>query len=146
MPETFKLIQTNKFGNHQSELEFVSEEGRDFINKLLTYDPSKRFSAAQALEHPWIRLGRLRRLEDQFLAHALINLQFFNVNLRFKQTFGEYIFKSMTSFAQFDATTKHLKSLDIENTGKLTRTQLLEALRSLNGIDYSEDQLDKLIA
>jgi hypothetical protein len=52
----------------------------------------------------------------------------------------------MTSFAQFDATTKHLKSLDIENTGKLTRTQLLEALRSLNGIDYSEDQLDKLIA
>jgi serine/threonine protein kinase len=46
VPETFKLIQTNKFGNHQSELEFVSEEGRDFINKLLTYDPSKRLSAA----------------------------------------------------------------------------------------------------
>jgi calcium-dependent protein kinase len=46
VPETFKLIQTNKFGNHQSELEFVSEEGRDFIQKLLTYDPSKRLSAA----------------------------------------------------------------------------------------------------
>ena len=80
------------------------------------------------------------------MAHALINLQFFNVNLRFKQTFAEYIFKNMTSFAQFDATTKHLKSLDIENTGKLTRSHLLEALRLINGIDYSEEQLDSLIA
>ena len=52
----------------------------------------------------------------------------------------------MTSFAQFDSTTKHLKSIDIENTGKLTRSQLLEALRFINGIDYSEEQLDKLIA
>jgi Ca2+-binding EF-hand superfamily protein len=85
-------------------------------------------------------------LEDKFLAHALINLQFFNANLRFKQTFAEYIFKSITSFPQFDATTKHLKALDTENTGKLTRSQLLEALRFINGIDYSEEQLDKLIA
>ncbi len=85
-------------------------------------------------------------MDDQYLAHALINLQFFNTNLRLKQTFGEYIFKSMTSFTQFDATTKHLKSLDIENTGKLTRSQLLEALRIINGIDFSEEQFDKLIA
>lgn len=45
-PETFKLIQTNKFGNHSADLEYVSDEGKDFIFSLLTYDPAKRLSAA----------------------------------------------------------------------------------------------------
>ena len=80
------------------------------------------------------------------MAHALINLQFFNTNLRLKISLGEYIAKNMTSFSIFDSTSKHLKSLDTENTGKLTRPQLLEAIRDIYGIDYSEKHLDTLIA
>ncbi|KAE8208183.1 hypothetical protein CF319_g6322 [Tilletia indica] len=34
--------------------EGVSEEARDFINKLLTIDPAQRLTAAQALQHPWL--------------------------------------------------------------------------------------------
>lgn len=32
----------------------VSDAARDFINCLLTVDPSKRMTASQALEHPWL--------------------------------------------------------------------------------------------
>ncbi|MCO5583297.1 hypothetical protein L7F22_037207 [Adiantum nelumboides] len=32
----------------------VSQEARDFINKLLTIDPKARMTAQQALEHPWL--------------------------------------------------------------------------------------------
>lgn len=32
----------------------VSQEARDFINKLLTIDPQARMTAQQALEHPWL--------------------------------------------------------------------------------------------
>jgi serine/threonine protein kinase len=31
----------------------VSEEGKDFLGKLLEKDPAKRLRAAQLLEHPW---------------------------------------------------------------------------------------------
>ena len=32
----------------------TSADAKDFITKLLTYDPSKRPSAAEALQHKWI--------------------------------------------------------------------------------------------
>lgn len=32
----------------------VSQEARDFINKLLTIEPQSRMTAQQALEHPWL--------------------------------------------------------------------------------------------
>ena len=32
----------------------VSEAARDFVRTLLTIDPTKRPTAAQALEHPWL--------------------------------------------------------------------------------------------
>ncbi|GAB5591765.1 Calcium/calmodulin-dependent protein kinase type I [Umbelopsis nana] len=33
----------------------VSAEAKDFINKLLTIDPTKRLTAQEALEHPWLQ-------------------------------------------------------------------------------------------
>lgn len=34
--------------------EGVSHEARDFIQRLLTVDPEKRMTAAEAMEHPWL--------------------------------------------------------------------------------------------
>lgn len=33
----------------------VSENAKDFIQKLLQMDPTKRMSAVQALNHPWLK-------------------------------------------------------------------------------------------
>lgn len=35
--------------------EEVSEQAKDFINKLLTIDPAQRLTAKQALQHPWLQ-------------------------------------------------------------------------------------------
>merc|ERR1712037_914934 len=35
----------------------VSEEARDLMAKLMEMDTSKRFTAKEALQHPWIRNG-----------------------------------------------------------------------------------------
>lgn len=45
--ETFKLIAANKFSStNQAELQYVSDEGKDLLLKLLAPDPAKRLSAA----------------------------------------------------------------------------------------------------
>ncbi|EPQ27186.1 uncharacterized protein PFL1_05109 [Pseudozyma flocculosa PF-1] len=37
--------------------EGVSDQAKDFINKLLTTDPAARMTAKQALQHPWLQSG-----------------------------------------------------------------------------------------
>lgn len=33
---------------------YVSNEAKDLIKQMLTYNPNNRISAAKALRHPWI--------------------------------------------------------------------------------------------
>ena len=39
----------------EPEWDEVSEEAKDLVRRLLTFDPSKRISASDAIQHPWIK-------------------------------------------------------------------------------------------
>lgn len=41
------------------EWDTVTPEAKDLINKMLTINPSKRITAAEALKHPWISVSRV---------------------------------------------------------------------------------------
>ena len=43
------------FGFDCYEWDTVSEAARDFVRRCLTHDPKRRLSAADALEHPWMK-------------------------------------------------------------------------------------------
>lgn len=43
----------------------VSPSARDFINKLLTVDPSKRMTANEALEHQWLSTDAAKQEGEQ---------------------------------------------------------------------------------
>ncbi|KAI9021846.1 kinase-like domain-containing protein [Hyaloraphidium curvatum] len=55
----------------------ISAEAKDFVKRLLTISPRKRMTAAEALDHPWIRnmvpetyLSQLKSINDQLLGIA----------------------------------------------------------------------------
>jgi len=52
--ELFKLIIEGDLVWKSPQFDTVSAEGKDLISKLIVVDPEQRFSAKQALEHPWI--------------------------------------------------------------------------------------------
>ncbi|TYZ63289.1 hypothetical protein PybrP1_009078 [[Pythium] brassicae (nom. inval.)] len=60
----------------------VSEEAKDLIRRLLNVVPHERFSAAQALEHPWIK-GAATAYSEQPLASAILEMKRFNQKRRF---------------------------------------------------------------
>lgn len=51
--QIFEKILSGQFGYPQKN--GISEEAKDFVDKLLVVNPKKRMTAKQALAHSWIR-------------------------------------------------------------------------------------------
>mmetsp|Transcript_14996 Transcript_14996/g.24825 ORF Transcript_14996/g.24825 Transcript_14996/m.24825 type:complete len:1019 (-) Transcript_14996:236-3292(-) len=45
-----------KYSLEGDEWESVSADAKDLINKMLAFDPAQRITAAEVLEHPWIKM------------------------------------------------------------------------------------------
>lgn len=62
--EIHQSIQKGQFSFPSREWKGTSRDARDFIRRLLVTDPSKRMTADQALNHPWI-VDALLTAEDR---------------------------------------------------------------------------------
>eukprot|EP00002_Diphylleia_rotans_P012236 TRINITY_DN2395_c0_g1_i1.p1 TRINITY_DN2395_c0_g1~~TRINITY_DN2395_c0_g1_i1.p1 ORF type:complete len:324 (+),score=82.00 TRINITY_DN2395_c0_g1_i1:54-1025(+) len=59
----------------------VSSEAKDFISKLLVLEPEKRLTAAQALQHPWVK-GDM--VQFGHLQNTIQSMKSFNARRKFK--------------------------------------------------------------
>ncbi len=62
----------------------MSDSGKDFIRKLLTYDPEKRPDAEKAMQHPWIAELSKITLDTSLALGALSNLKDFRADQTLK--------------------------------------------------------------
>jgi len=53
----YEKIKRGTFEFHDDYWAQISHQGKDLISRMLTVDPGKRITAAQALEHPWLSVG-----------------------------------------------------------------------------------------
>jgi len=80
--EIIESVKTGKYNLDEPEFETVSVEAKSLIKKLLTYDPSKRINAEQALADHWLK--RYEDLPDKpLISKALANMKTFRVFLFF---------------------------------------------------------------
>jgi len=80
-----KIIMENVAkGNYSfdsSEWKDVSNLAKDFIRKLLEMDPSKRYSAEQAINDPWMKKYTNEKVVDvPLMRTALTNMKNFRVS------------------------------------------------------------------
>ncbi|CAF0911003.1 unnamed protein product [Rotaria sp. Silwood1] len=57
----FRMIMDGQYTMTGSEWDDVSETAKDLIHHLLVVDPAERYTAAQALQHPFFNVERTRR-------------------------------------------------------------------------------------
>jgi calcium-dependent protein kinase len=78
--QIIEAVLRGKYTLDEPEWEDISEEAKDLVRKMLEYDPAKRISAAEALQHKWIKLHtQSEKVEKQLAKKTLSNLKNFRV-------------------------------------------------------------------
>merc|ERR1719491_918004 len=55
--ETFEAVKRGNFSFNADAWRYISEDAKEFIRGLMTYDPKDRLTAQGALLHRWVRLN-----------------------------------------------------------------------------------------
>jgi calcium-dependent protein kinase len=73
-------VKAGKFQVEDEEWHSISAQAIDLVHKLLEYDPSKRISAAEALQHDWILEKSVVKIDTNLARKTLGNLKNFSVS------------------------------------------------------------------
>lgn len=120
----------------------ISDSAKDLVRKMLTRDPKKRITAAQVLEHPWIRNDG--EASDKPMDSAVLSrLKQFRTMNKLKKLALMVIAEDI-----FEEDLKGLKAMftniDTDKSGTITYEELKTGLARL-GSKLSEDEVRELM-
>ena len=110
----------------------ASKEVKDLIQKLLTYRPSQRLTAIQALNHPWFKITDSNILYDNVPKKDVIdcikNLLTYNINNKLEELFLAYIIHNIPRDKEAKSAIKLFKLVNENKDGKLQKKELKKTL------------------
>ncbi|CAM8996356.1 unnamed protein product [Rhodiola kirilowii] len=133
----------------KGELDFESEpwpsisySAIDLVRKMLTQDPKKRLTAAQVLEHPWIRVGG--DATDKPLDSAVLSrMKQFRAMNKLKQLALKVIAENLSE-EDITGLKSMFSNMDTDKSGTITYEELKSGLARL-GSKLSEVEVKQLM-
>lgn len=125
-----KKVFEGKYSMDGPNWEGISEDAKDLITKMLTYDYNQRISAKQCLEHKWIKeVGKAEdsKLKQPIGRRALRNLKTFKAQSSLSEAILYFVVNQVTSKEDKEDLMNTFMALDTDNDGKLTRDDLIKA-------------------
>lgn len=98
--QIFKKVTSGEYSMETGEWEIVTDEGRDFVTRLLQVNPGDRMTVDDAFRHPWLNV----ELPDLAIDATLKHLQLTAMGRKFKKMAGAA--KSAIGFRQFTRLTQ----------------------------------------
>ena len=119
-----------------------SKEVKDLIQKLLTYRPSQRLTAMQALNHPWFKITDSNILYDNVpksdVINCIRNLLTYNINYKLEEFFLTYIIHNIPREKEAKSAIKLFKLVNENGDGKLRKKELKKTLLRFVTEDFLE--------
>lgn len=80
--QIIEAVLKGKYTLDEPEWDEISEDAKDIVKRMLEYDPSKRISAGDALQHKWIKKHAAGdKVEKTVASKTLSNLKNFRVKI-----------------------------------------------------------------
>jgi len=136
----FKPITRKGYGNFFPKAIPVSDEAKDLITLLLKPDPKDRPTAAEALQHPWIRERSSNTHEIPI--NVIEGIKKFNQESGFK-TLVCSIFRSKLRHDELKAVQDAFSALDKNGDGMISREEFVNKMREMSA-EFEESNLGKM--
>ncbi|KAG4934558.1 hypothetical protein JHK87_048560 [Glycine soja] len=139
----FESILGGKLDLESAPWPSISAAAKDLIRKMLNYDPKKRITAVEALEHPWMKEGG--EASDKPLDNVILTrMKQFRAMNKMKKLALKVIAENLS-----EEETKGLKqmfsNMDIDRSGTISYEELKSGLTKL-GSKLSEYEIKQLMA
>ena len=125
-------IKTGIYNTDNKRWLNASFEVRNLISKLLVYDPNKRLSAIEALQHPWFQKANsdilFYNIPKVEILHLIQNLLTYDVKSKFEELVLCYIVHSIPMVKETKIAIKLFKLINIKGDGKIKKDELKNAL------------------
>ena len=125
--EVLAAVRKGKYTLSGPRWDSVSDFAKDFIRKLLVYNPAKRMTAEMALKHPWLLRAKHESASRPLDPEVLENLRDFAKAGMFKRAALEAVAFSMSA-----QSIKHLREqfakLDKDQSGFVSVADFMDAL------------------
>ena len=143
--EILNRIRTGKFIFPDEEWEFISPEAKDLIRKMLKYNPSKRLSGSDCIQHAWFSDHINKHVDLNLSSRCLSNMTKFNAQIKLQQAGLIYIVNYLISNEEKSEHLKVFNSLDKNGDGVLSKDEMFEAYKITFGKFEALTELDSLL-
>ena len=126
MVKSFISLEFSNISFAEEDWGKVSEDAKNLIKKMLTFNPTERITAREALNDKWIQNNAAQGSINQ---KTLKNLADFSTRNKLKQAILTFIVTQMTSTAEKEELQRTFQSLDKDGNGVLTKEELVEGER-----------------
>jgi len=126
--EILNKVKIGKYRFDEDDWGKISDDAKNLIRKMLTFNPADRINARQALNDKWIQNNTQASPINQ---KALKNLADFSSRNKLKQAILTFIVTQMTSQAEKEELQKTFQTLDRDSNGVLTKDELIEGYKKV---------------
>lgn len=144
--EVFQKIRKGVYTMSGHKWEAVSKQAKDLVKNMMLYEPSQRFTALEALNHPWLNNNTKEKIDLESTRVLLNDLQSFSAQHKLQQAALTYIVSQLITGKEKEILQATFVSLDKDKDGKLGKEELIVGFKETFGEGYpAEEEVEKLM-
>lgn len=144
--EILSKIKIGKFVFPQEEWKDVSDEAKDLINKMLTFNPNDRLSASECLQHVWLGDHTKKKIDVNLSARCLDNMKRFHAERKLQQAALTYIVNHLLSKEEKNELLELFQSFDKNGDGVLSKEEIYEGYKASMGEREAKIECERIMS